>query len=105
MSSQDKTIKDVPQGNPNANGNGNGDTKPKPRVNKFFVGQKHYETTKDSLTVREILVDFAGVDPATKTLALKQGGGFHEYKDLNEEISVEHPQHFILFDNASTPVS
>lgn len=103
MSSQDKTIKDVPQGNPNANGNG--DNKPKPRVNKFFVGQKHYETTKDSLTVREILVDFAGVDPATKTLALKQGGGFHEYKDLNEEISVEHPQHFILFDNASTPVS
>ena len=80
-------------------------TKPKPRVYEFFVGPKRYETTKPCLTVREILVGFAGVDPATKTLALKQGSGFHEYKDLNEEISVEHAPHFILFDNASTPVS
>lgn len=80
-------------------------TKPKPQHYHFFVGQKRYETTKPCLTVREILVDYAGVDPTTKTLALKQPGGFHEYKDLNEEISLQHPQHFVLFDNASTPVS
>lgn len=80
-------------------------TKSKPRHYEFFVGQKRYETIKPCLTVREILVDYVGVDPTTKTLALKQPGGFHEYKDLNEEISVQHPQHFVLFDNASTPVS
>lgn len=80
-------------------------TKPKPRVYEFFIGQKRYETTSAHLTVRQILVDFAHLDPAMKTLAVKQSGGFHEYKDLNEEISLEHPQHFILFDNTSTPVS
>lgn len=88
------------------NGNDNPGNGPKPKEYHFFIDQKKYETTSPSLTVRQILADFANVDPATKTLATKtSGGGFHEYKDLDEVISIEHPIHFTLFDNTPTQVS
>ena len=80
-------------------------TKTKPKVFKFWIGQKDYTTTQSSLTVRQILVEFAEVDPATKTLAKKIEGGFVEYKNLDEIISLENCPHFSVFDNTSLPVS
>jgi hypothetical protein len=71
----------------------------------FFIEQKKYETTEESLTVRQILVDFAKVDPNRYTLALKKQGGFHEFENLDEIIDMKEGMHFSLFDKKPTPVS
>lgn len=71
----------------------------------FFIGKAEYKTPKPALTVRQILEDFAKVDPEKKTLAKKEAGGFHEYKDLDESIPLKDCPHFVLFDNEPTGVS
>lgn len=76
-----------------------------PVLYHFYIGQKQYQTFEPSLTVRQILVDFAMVDPAKNTLAIKNAGGFHEYKNLDETIQLTDCPHFVLFDNCQTSVS
>ena len=71
----------------------------------FFIEQKKYETEKPSLTVREILVDFAKVDPDRYTLALKEQGGFKEFENLDQIIEMKEGMHFSIFDKKPTPVS
>jgi hypothetical protein len=71
----------------------------------FSVDKAKYTTPHEKLTVRQILVDFAKVSPENKTLAVKTDGGFHEYKNLDEEIDLRHCPHFTLFDNTPTGVS
>jgi hypothetical protein len=71
----------------------------------FSIDMAKYETKHSKLTVRAILVDFAKVSPETKTLAEKTPDGFHEYKDLDQEISLKHCPRFTLFDNQPTGVS
>jgi len=71
----------------------------------FFIDKKEYKSPTVLLTARQILTDYAHVNPQSKTLAKKQVGGFHEYKDLDEAISLENAPHFILFDNTPTQVS
>jgi hypothetical protein len=71
----------------------------------FFIDQKKYETDDQTLTVKQILVDFAKVDPERYTLALKKEGGYHEYENLDEVIEMKNGMHFSLFDKKPTPVS
>jgi hypothetical protein len=71
----------------------------------FFIGEKKYETTKEHLTVREILEDFAKVSPDKYTLALKEQGEFHEYTNLDEAIEMKNGMKFVLFDKTPTTVS
>lgn len=71
----------------------------------FFIDQKKHETDDDTLTVKQILVDFAKVDPQRYTLALKKEGGYHEYENLEEVIHMKNGMHFSLFDKKPTPVS
>jgi hypothetical protein len=79
--------------------------KPEHKKYVFFIGKEKYETEKAQLTVRDILVDFAKVDPAKKSLALKKEGGFDEYTNLDEVIDLKEGMHFVLFDTKPTPVS
>lgn len=72
---------------------------------KFFVDKQEYKTSSEKLTVRQILVDFAKKAEATNTLAEKQQGTFHEYKDLNELIVLSQVRHFVTFSNEPTTVS
>ncbi|MBE7172347.1 MAG: hypothetical protein INR73_17300 [Williamsia sp.] len=77
---------------------------PKPRT--FFIDRQDFHTIHPFLTVRQILVNFAKVSPDNKTLAKKiPGSGFHEYKSLDEQVSLEDSPHFTLFDNCTTQVS
>lgn len=78
---------------------------PERKKYNFFIEKKKYETEQPTLTVRQILVDYAQVNPTSKTLAQKQGGGFRELKNLDEMIELHSAQHFALFDDTSTPVS
>jgi hypothetical protein len=74
----------------------------KPKTYHFTIGKKEYESVDRKLTVRQILVDFAHVDPNSNTLSTKQG---HEYKSIDEVIDLECTNHFILFNDEPTPVS
>ena len=72
------------------------------RLYTFYIGPKDYQTEHSHLTVRQILVDYAKVNPEKKSLAIKQGQEFHTYEDLNERIHLVPVKHFILFDNTPT---
>lgn len=71
----------------------------------FFIGKQKYETTKETLTVKEILVDFAQVKPEEKSLALKHGNDHHEYTNMDESIPMKEGMHFVLFDKTPTTAS
>ena len=77
----------------------------KPKKIVFFIDQKKHETDDQTLTIKQILVDFAKVDPERYTLAIKKEGGYHEYENLIEIIEMKNGMHFSLFDKKPTPVS
>lgn len=78
---------------------------PERKKYNFFVDKTKYETDQQHLTVRQILVDFVKVDPATKTLAIKLEGDYRELTNLDESLDLHSAQHFGLFDNSTTQVS
>lgn len=71
----------------------------------FFIDKTKYETESPSFTVRQILTEFAKVDPSTNTLAIKEHGNFRELKNLDEVIDLKEGQHFTIFNNEPTTVS
>lgn len=71
----------------------------------FFIDKAKYETETASLTVRQILTDFAKVDANNNTLAIKENGNFRELTNLDEVIDLKEGQHFTIFNNEPTPVS
>lgn len=81
-------------------------TRPKPtRAYNFFIDQQEHHTKHASLTVRQILEDFAKVNPLNKELTTKQSGGLHHYRNLDEVVSLEHCPKFTLFDLTPAQVS
>jgi len=77
----------------------------KPHKIEFFIDKQHFETTQTSLTVRELLVDFAKEDPTTTTLALKEGNEITKLPNLDQAIEMENGMKFIVYHNTPTPVS
>jgi hypothetical protein len=77
----------------------------KPVVYTFYIDKKMFITGEQFLTVEQILVDFAKVDPACNTLAEKIPGGFHEFKNLDEKLDLCGVRHFTIFNNTPTSVS
>ena len=71
----------------------------------FFIDKKKFETVEESLTVRQILVDFVGYNPQENILVLKSGGELIELKDLDEVIEMKNGLHFTVFSNKPNPVS
>jgi hypothetical protein len=71
----------------------------------FFIDKKQHKTVQLGWTVKELLEQFAKVDPARNTIALRHGNDFKEYSELGESISLENGMHFVIFDNSPTPVS
>jgi len=71
----------------------------------FFIDKSKYETDHASLTVRQILTDFAKVSTSNNTLAIKEHGNYSELTNLDEVIDLKEGQHFTIFNNEPTPVS
>lgn len=71
----------------------------------FFIGKVKCETEKSTLTVLEILTEYAKVKPEEKSLALKQGNDHHEYTNNDEPIEMKDGMHFVLFDKTPTTAS
>jgi hypothetical protein len=74
-------------------------------VYTFYIEKKVFTTSEQFLTVRQLLVDFAKVDPGCNTLAEKKSGGFDEFKNLEEKLDLSHVRHFTVFNNTPTSVS
>lgn len=70
----------------------------------YFVDQEKFESTSETITVRQILVD-AKEDPATTTLVEKAGHETIKHADLNEVIHLKNGMKFVVFHNGPTPVS
>jgi len=71
----------------------------------FFIGKVKHETQETTLTVKQILEDFAKVKTTEKSLALKEGNSHHEYTDINESVNMKNGMHFVLFDKTPTTAS
>lgn len=74
-------------------------------VYTFYIDKKAFTTAEQFLTVKQILIDFAKVDPACNTLAEKMQGGFHEFKNLDEKLDLCSVRYFTIFNNTPTSVS
>jgi hypothetical protein len=71
----------------------------------FFIDKQQFRSEKADLSVRTLLVDFAGEDPTQTTLAAKRGNELHKYTDLDEIIHIENGMKFVVLHNTPTPVS
>lgn len=76
-----------------------------PHEYEFYIGLQRHLTKSKQLTVEQILVEYAKVDPQKKTLARKINNVFHEFKDLSESLSMEDCPHFTVLDNQPVTVS
>ena len=71
----------------------------------FFIEKKKFETTEESLTVEQILVDFGGYNPQENILVLKHGNDLRELNNLDEELDMKNGLHFTVFSKKPNPVS
>lgn len=69
----------------------------------FFVDQEKFVSPTETLTVRQILADYAEEDPASTTLVEKQGQVQHA--NLDEVIDLKNGMKFIVYHNTPTTVS
>ncbi|HMS42147.1 MAG TPA: hypothetical protein PKE69_18080 [Pyrinomonadaceae bacterium] len=83
----------------------NNEKEPKgPKKFVYFIDQEKFETNEKELSVA-FLIAQAEEDPATSTLALKDGRDVKKFTDLNEMVPMKNGMKFIIFHNTPTTVS
>jgi hypothetical protein len=79
--------------------------KPKHKIH-FSIDGDRYESTEKVVTVRQLLTEFAGVDPATHYLIEVKGRHQESFEGrLDKEIHLHEGQTFITAASGPTPVS
>lgn len=71
----------------------------------FFIDQEQVFAPTATLTVREILEDYAKVDATKTTLVEMHGDDRVKHPDLNERLTVNVCERFVVFHNTPTTVS
>jgi hypothetical protein len=71
----------------------------------FFVDKEKFESPTPTLTVRQILVDYAKEDPTKTTLAEKHDSQIIKHPNLDEVITLKDGMKFVVLHNTPTPVS
>jgi hypothetical protein len=72
----------------------------------FFIDKQKFETSESHLTVKQILVDFAKVNPNENVLVLVHGDHpMQELNDLEKVIELHEGMHFTVFSKKPTTVS
>lgn len=71
----------------------------------FFVDQEKFTSPSETLTARQILVDYAEEDPTMTTLVEKHGSDTIKHTDLDKPIALKNGMHFVVFHNSPTSVS
>lgn len=79
------------------------DKKPKKIV--FFIDAEKFETDREVLSVKTLLVEYAKEDPTKTTLALREGRELIKFTDLAQLIKMKDGMKFIVLHNDPTPVS
>lgn len=69
----------------------------------FFIDKQKFETEESHLSVRQILVDFAKVNPEENVLVLVHG--MQEMTDLEQLVELKEGMKFTVFNKKPTPVS
>ena len=77
----------------------------KPEKTVFFIDKEKFETDEEQLSVQALLVDYAEEDPATTTLALKNGNDYQKFTNLDEMVTLKNGMKFVVFHNEPTTVS
>lgn len=71
----------------------------------FFIDRVRFVSETNSLTPRQILVDFAKEDPAQTILVRVQGQEREKLQQLDTPIQVNDGTHFTILHQGPTPVS
>jgi hypothetical protein len=71
----------------------------------FFVDQEKFESDHETVSVRQVLVEFAKEDAASTTLVERVGHETIKHTDLDEIIHLKNGMKFVVFHNSPTPVS
>lgn len=71
----------------------------------FFIDQEEVHASTATLTVREILTEYAKADAATTTLVELRGTEQVKHTSLDERLTVVCCERFVVFHNKPTPVS
>lgn len=71
----------------------------------FFIEKKKFDTDDESLTVRQILVDYGRYNPEENVLVLKEGNDLKEFNNLDEVVAMKNGMHFTVFSKKPNPVS
>lgn len=71
----------------------------------FFIEKKKFDTDDESLTVRQILVDYGRYNPEESVLVLKEGNDLKEFNNLDEVVAMKNGMHFTVFSKKPNPVS
>jgi hypothetical protein len=71
----------------------------------FFIDQEQFKTVSQQLSVREILQDFAKVDPNESTLVKRHGNELEKLTDLSMIITLVNGMKFVVYHNTPTTVS
>jgi hypothetical protein len=74
-----------------------------PKTVTYYVNGEEQTTTKDKLTVREILTE-AGFTPAEEYRLIRDEGN-HVYKDYDEEVPLHENERFTATFLGPTPTS
>lgn len=71
----------------------------------FFIDKNKFETSDETLTVQQILVEKGKYNPQENILVLKKGNDLDELNDLNQVIEMKNGLHFTVFSKKPNPVS
>jgi hypothetical protein len=71
----------------------------------FFIDRQKFESSEAHLTVRQILTDFAKVNPDENILVMVHGNEMKELRNLDESIELHEGMKFTIFNQKPTPVS
>jgi hypothetical protein len=82
---------------------GNGSEKEREIV--FFIDNEQFKTERETITVRELLLDFAKEDPTQTTLALKHGNDINKFENLDDVVQLKSGMKLVVFHNEPTTVS
>jgi hypothetical protein len=76
-----------------------------PKQITFFIEKEKFTVEVETLTVKQLLEDYAKEDSTKTTLGLKEGNKTPKYTDLNASVELKNGMHFVIFHNEPTPVS
>lgn len=71
----------------------------------FFIDQEQFKSDRTEFTVRELLQDFAKVNPNESTLVRRHGNELEKLTDLTVIVTITNGMKFVVYHNTPTTVS